>query len=117
MNSGSKPCGDVEDAGHGADLDAVSASWIAVSFGQNAEGLEAGDGVLDAHAEPAQGVVVGALILCQGSFLGFLVGNFNTGVILLEPLVTVVGIDMGGLWQGRPATADFEIVNPARRGL
>ena len=117
MNSGSKSGGDVEDAGHGADLDAVSAFWIAVSFGQDAEGLEAGDGVLDADAEPAQGVVVDALIFCQRSCLGFLVGNFNAGMILLEPLVTAVGIDMGGLWQGRPATADFEIVNPARRGL
>jgi len=39
LNSGSKPGGDVEDAGHGADLDAVSAFWIAVSLGQDAEGL------------------------------------------------------------------------------
>ena len=29
--------GDVEDTGHVADLDGVSVSWIAVSFGQDAE--------------------------------------------------------------------------------
>ncbi len=32
-----KPGGDVEDTGHVADFDGVSVSWIAVSFGQDAE--------------------------------------------------------------------------------
>ena len=73
--------------------------------------------MLDALAEPAQGVVVGALILCQGPCFGFLGGNFDAGMVVLEPLVATVGIDMGGRRQRRPSPPDFEIVNPAGRRL
>ena len=42
--------------------------------------------MLDAYAEPAQGVIVGALLLGQWSCFGFLVGNFDAGMVALEPL-------------------------------
>ena len=72
----------------------ISTSWIAVSFGQNAEGLEAADAVLNAHSEAAQSVIIGALIFCQGSCLGFLVGDIDAGVVFLKPLIATVGIDV-----------------------
>ena len=50
--------------------------------------------MLDAHAEAAQGVIIGALIFCQGSCLGFLVGDIDAGVIFLKSLIATVGIDV-----------------------
>lgn len=67
----SKPGCEVDDPGYGAGFDCVSASWIAVSFGQDAESLEAGDAVLDTHPEAVQSMVIGAFILCQGTCLVF----------------------------------------------
>jgi hypothetical protein len=34
----------------------------------------------------------------------------------LEPLVAAVGVDVGAFRQRRPASTNFEIVNPVRRG-
>lgn len=52
-----KPGGEVDDSGDCADFDGVSSSWIAVSFGQDEEGLETLDATLDADTEPAQSVI------------------------------------------------------------
>ena len=71
--------------------------------------------MLDTHPEAAQSMVIGAFILCQGTCLGFLVRDIDAGVIILKPLITTVGVDMGRRWQWRPAPADFKIMNPARR--
>ena len=38
-------------------------------------------------------------------------------MVVLEPLVATVGIDVGGRRQRRPAPPDFEIVNPSGRRL
>ena len=71
--------------------------------------------MLDAHSEPAQSVVVGAFILCQRPRFGFLVGDIDAGMIILKSLVAAVGMDAGIRRQRRSASADFKIVNPARR--
>ena len=73
--------------------------------------------MLDAYAEPAQGVIVGALLLGQWSCFGFLVGNFDAGMVTLEPLVATVGVDVGVPRQGWPAPPDFEIMDPTGRRL
>lgn len=66
---GSESRSDVEDASHDGDFIAIGGSWVSVSIGQDTEDLEAGDAVLDPDAEPAQGVVVGPLVLGQGPSL------------------------------------------------
>ena len=73
--------------------------------------------MFNAYSEPAQGVIVGSLILCQRPSLGFLVGNFDAGMVVLEPLVAAVGVDVGVPRQGWPAPPDFEIMDPVGRGL
>lgn len=40
--------GEVEDAGHDGDFHAVGLSWVAVSLGEDAEELKAGNNVFDA---------------------------------------------------------------------
>ena len=50
--------------------------------------------MLNAYPEAAQSVVIGALIFCQGSCLGFLVGDIDAGVVSLKPLIATVGVDV-----------------------
>ena len=50
--------------------------------------------MLDADPEPAQSMIIGAFIFCQGSCLGFLVGDVDAGMVFLKPLIATVGIDV-----------------------
>ena len=102
-----KPGGEVDDPGHGADFDGVSGSWIAVSFGQDAKGLETPNAMLDADAEPAQSMIVSAFIFCQGSCFGFFVGNIDAGMVILKSLIATVGIYVGCRWQWWSAPTDI----------
>ena len=43
--------------------------------------------MLDADAEPAQSMIVSAVIFCQGVCFGFLVWDIDTGMVILKPLV------------------------------
>ena len=71
--------------------------------------------MFNAYSEPAQGVIVGSLILCQRPALGFLVGNFNAGMVILKPLVATVGIEVGRRRQRWSAPTDLKIMNPSGR--
>lgn len=71
--------------------------------------------MFNAYSEPAQGVIVGSLILCQRPSLGFLVGNFNAGMVILKPLVATVGIEVGRRRQRWSAPTDLKIMNPSGR--
>jgi hypothetical protein len=50
--------------------------------------------MLDADTEPAQSMIGIAFILCQGPCPGFLVGDVDSGMVILKPLVATVGIDV-----------------------
>ena len=71
--------------------------------------------MFNAYSEPAQGVIVGSLILYQRPSLGFLVGNFNAGMVILKPLVATVGIEVGRRRQRWSAPTDLKIMNPSGR--
>ena len=47
--------------------------------------------------------------------LGFLVGNFNAGMVILKPLVATVGIEAGRRQQRWSALTDLKIMNPSGR--
>ncbi len=90
----SKPSSNVYDPGDDADFACVPISLIAVSFGQDAEELEATDAMLDADTKTAECMVVIAFFRGQGLVLGFLVRDVDSGMILLKPLITTVGVDV-----------------------
>ena len=71
--------------------------------------------MLDADAEPAQSMIVSAFIFCQEFWLGFLVWDIDTGMVILKPLVATVGIDVGRRRQRWSAPADLKIMNPSGR--
>ena len=73
--------------------------------------------MFDAHVEAAQGVIVGTFIFRQRPCFGFLVGTFDARMVVLEPLVAAVGVDVGVPRQGWPASLEFEIMDPAGREL
>ena len=56
--------------------------------------------MFDAHAAAGQGVIVGTFILRQQPCFGFLAGDFDAGMVVLEPLVAAVGVDVGVPRQG-----------------
>jgi hypothetical protein len=40
--------------------------------------------MLETHTEPAQSVIIGAFIICQRVFFGFLVGDFDAGMVIVN---------------------------------
>ena len=113
----SEPIHQVDDPSDGADFDAVSVTWVAVTFGQNAECLESSNAMFHSHPKAAEGMVVIAFFFGERPVFCFLVRDFDGGVVLLKSLVATVGIDMGVLWQRRSTTTDFKIMDPAGCGL
>ena len=75
----SKACGEIDDAGDDGELCGAGGFWIAISVGENAKGLEAGDGVLDADTEAAEGSVVSALVRGRRFFFDRLYGMSMAG--------------------------------------
>ena len=73
--------------------------------------------MFNTYAKAAESMVIIAFFFGKRCLFGFLVRDFDGGVVVLEPLVATVGIDVGVLWQRRCPAADFEIVDPAGRGL
>ena len=71
--------------------------------------------MFDAHAS-VQGVIVGALLLRQWPCFGFLAGNI-VRVMVLKSLIATISVDVTRRRQGWPAPPDFEIMDPAGRGL
>lgn len=98
----SEAIGQVDDPGDGADFDGVSVPGIAVFLGEDAKGFEPRDAVFDPHPIAAEGMVVFFLIFRQRFIFGSLVGHFDGGVLLLQPLIAAVGVGVSVFRQGRP---------------
>ena len=95
----SKARDEIDNTRDDGELGAVGGFWVAVSVGENAKGLQAGDGVFDAHTEAAEAVVVSAFVLGQRFFLRSFIGDVRRGVVVLIALIAAVGVKARALGQ------------------
>ena len=54
--------------------------------------------MFNAYTKAAEGMIVIAFFFGERSLLGFLVRDFDGGVVFLKPLVSTVGVDMRIFW-------------------
>ncbi len=73
--------------------------------------------MLDTNTETAEAVVVRLLIFGQGVVFRFLVRNLDVGMIVLQSLITAVGINTGAFRQAWPASSHRDIGRTTRRRI